>query len=63
MLSLIQQAVSEAQVDAEIELITTIDEMMKYHTWILPTLVINNEIIARGAIPPKEVIITRLNNN
>ncbi len=40
----------------EINIINTIEEMVQYKTWLLPTLIINDQIIARGYIPEVEAI-------
>ncbi len=49
--------------EAEIEIIDTIDGMIEYRTWILPTLIINGNIVARGYIPSVRIIQEYLNDN
>jgi hypothetical protein len=36
------------------------DEFEKYKTWILPTIIINGNIVARGYKPADEVIFKSL---
>ncbi len=43
-------------IEAKIEIINTIDEMLEYRTWIIPTLIINDVIVARGYVPSIEKI-------
>ena len=63
MIQRVEEAVNISGVEAEIEIIDSIDEMINYRTWILPTLVINNKIIARGYVPTIEQILNFLNVN
>jgi len=63
MIARIEEAVKMSGKEAKIEIIDTLDEMLKYTTWILPTLVINNNVVARGYIPSIQQIISYLQNN
>ncbi|MBN1950045.1 MAG: hypothetical protein JW801_02525 [Bacteroidales bacterium] len=47
MIQKVEEAVHISGHEAKIEIIDTIDEMLNYRTWILPTLVINEKIVAR----------------
>ena len=47
----------------KIEKIDSLDEMMKYPTWILPTLVINGKVAARGYVPSVKMIVKQLETN
>ena len=51
MIARVEEAIKLSGIEAEMEIIDNIDEMMKYQTWLLPTLVINDTIVARGYIP------------
>ncbi len=43
MIQRVDEAVRILDIEAEIETIDGIDEMLNYRTWILPTLVINEK--------------------
>ncbi len=44
----------------EIEIITEFKEFMKYETWILPTVIVNGKIAARGYMPTKNILFKYL---
>lgn len=50
-------------IDAEFNIISNANEFGKYKTWILPTIIINDKIVARGYLPENEVIKNSLNKN
>jgi hypothetical protein len=56
MIANVEEAVKVSGVDATIDIVDSIDEFLKYKTWILPTLVINGRNVARGYVPKVEVI-------
>ena len=47
----------ENNIQAEFVIITELEEFLKYETWILPTIVINDKIVARGYKPSKDTIL------
>ena len=49
------------QLEYELEIITDQVLFTNYHTWILPTVIINNKIAARGYIPSEAKIFETLN--
>jgi disulfide oxidoreductase YuzD len=57
MIARVEEAMKVAGVDADIQIVNNFSELIKYKTWILPTLIINNEIVARGYIPGVDYII------
>jgi len=57
----LEQFFSENNIDVELEIVSSLKEFLKYKTWILPTVVINNKVVARGYRPSNEVIISNLN--
>jgi hypothetical protein len=57
MIARVEEAVEVEEVDADIQIVNSFGELVKYKTWILPTLIVNNEIVARGYIPGVERII------
>jgi hypothetical protein len=56
MISRVEEAVKSSGAEVKIEIIDDITEMIKYPTWILPTLIVNDRIIARGYVPTSEKI-------
>ncbi len=51
MINLVELIAKESDFDISIEIIDKIDEMVEFNTWLLPTLIINDKIIARGYTP------------
>jgi len=47
-------------IDVEFKIISNINEFTKYRTWILPTIIINNKIIARGYRPSNDKILKHI---
>jgi hypothetical protein len=60
LITRVEEVIKSSGVEAGIEIIDDINEMLKYPTWILPTLIINNKTIARGYVPTKENIFKQL---
>jgi len=51
----------ENHIEAEFKIISSISEFVKYRTWLLPTIVLNDKIIARGYRPSKNKILENIN--
>ena len=56
----IKKTLEDEKIEAELIIISDLVEILKYHTWILPTILINGKIIARGYNPDREIIINNL---
>ncbi|MCD6111759.1 MAG: thioredoxin family protein [Bacteroidales bacterium] len=56
----IKKMLEDEKIEAELIIISDLVEVLKYHTWILPTILINGKIIARGYNPGREIIINNL---
>ena len=52
-----EQFFDEQNIEADFEIISSLKEFIKYRTWILPTIIINNEIVARGYRPSNQKIL------
>ena len=50
----------ENGIEAEFKIISESEEYVKYDTWILPTVLVNGNIVARGYRPPNERIFNHL---
>lgn len=61
MISRIEEATNMPGVEATIEIIDSMDEILTYHTWILPTLVVNKNMVARGYVPSLQQILNHIN--
>jgi len=59
----VEEAIKISGQSWKIEKIDSPDEMMKYPTWILPTLVINGKVAARGYVPSVKMIEKKLTAN
>lgn len=56
----IETLINEEHVEAEIKIINTLDEIMTKNTWILPTVIVNGTIVARGYMPKRNKILNML---
>ena len=56
----VEEAIKISGQSWKIEKVDSLDEVMKYPTWILPTLVINGKIAARGYVPSVKMIVKKL---
>ena len=63
MVARVEEAIKVSGLPEKIEMVDSLDEMMKYPTWILPTLVINEKVTARGYIPSVNIILKQLKTN
>ena len=52
-----EQFFDEQNIEADFKIITSLKEFIKYRTWILPTIIINNKIVARGYRPSNQKIL------
>ncbi|MBP6871449.1 MAG: thioredoxin family protein [Bacteroidales bacterium] len=57
MIQQVNEAVAEAGLDTDIKILDKIEELLKFNTYVLPALVINNKMFARGYVPEKSKII------
>ena len=47
-------------IEANIKIIDSLDEMVTYNTWLLPTLLINDQVVARGYVPSVKQILEHM---
>ena len=57
----IREYLKQQKIEADIIIINDLKEMQKYKTWILPTVIINGKIVARGYKPADDKILKNLN--
>ena len=60
MVKQVEEAVLESGMEAEVRIVDTIEELVKFNTWVLPALVINGKMFARGYVPEKSKIISEM---
>lgn len=63
LMACVEEAVKVSGQSWRIEKSDSLDEMMKYPTWIFPTLVINGEVAARGYVPSVKMMVKKLTDN
>lgn len=61
MTSVVQDVVSENNMDATIEKVEDIMEIMKYNVMTTPALVIDDVITIKGRVPSKDEVLALLN--
>ena len=60
MTAVVKEVVSENNIDASIEKVEDIMEIMKYNIMTTPALVINDVITIKGRVPSKEEVLNLL---
>lgn len=53
----LEALIEKESLDADIKVVSDLQQMLKYRTWILPTLVLNDKVIARGYLPGEQKIM------
>nr|WP_101450986.1 thioredoxin family protein [Aquimarina sp. MAR_2010_214] len=61
MTNVVQDVVSENNIDATIEKVEDITEIMKFNVMTTPALVIDDVITIKGRIPSKDEVLSLLN--
>jgi small redox-active disulfide protein 2 len=61
MTRVVQEVVSENNIDATVEKVEDIIEIMKFNVMSTPALVIDNHITIKGRIPSKDEVLALLN--
>ncbi len=59
---LAKQAVAQLSVDARVELVTDMKEMMKYNVMATPAIVIDEKVVSTGRVPALSQITTMIAN-
>jgi len=60
MTTVVQEVVSENNIDATIEKVEDIMKIMEFNVMSTPALVIDNKITVKGRIPSKEEVLSLL---
>ena len=61
IIAYLQKIFDEYNMEAEIIQITDFKVIKTYPTWLLPTIVINEKVIARGYRPPITEVLKNIN--
>ena len=60
LLERVKEAVRDSGLQAEIEYITDMKEIMKFNVMSMPGLVINDKVVSTGKVLSKEEIISKI---
>lgn len=60
MIQQVNEAVAASGLDTDIKILDKIDDLLKFNTYVLPALVINGKMFARGYVPEKSKIIEEM---
>ncbi|MDZ7742171.1 MAG: thioredoxin family protein [Bacteroidota bacterium] len=52
----LKETLENADANYKLEVVNQLEELLKYPTWILPTIVINGHVVARGYAPDVKTI-------
>jgi len=58
--SYFEKFIADNSIDAEIIVITSLKEFIRFRTWILPSVFINDKKVGRGYIPDEKVVFEAL---
>lgn len=61
MIARVEEAVAESGLETNVTILDKLDDLLKYNTYVLPALVINGKMFARGFVPEKIMIIKEMN--
>lgn len=61
MTGIVKDVVSENNIDATIEKVEDLMEIMKFNVMTTPALVIDNVIVIKGRVPSKDEVLSLLN--
>lgn len=61
MTGVVQEVVAENNIDATIEKVEYIMEIMKFNVMMTPALVIDDVVVIKGRIPSKDEVLKLLN--
>jgi len=61
MTAIVNEVVTENSIDATIEKVEDIQEIMNFNVMTTPALVIDNVITIKGRVPSKDEVLTLLN--
>jgi hypothetical protein len=56
MVNRVENAAALSGINVNIVVIDKLEEILQYPTWILPTLIINEKIVAKGYVPQIKTI-------
>jgi len=56
MISRVESILKQLGIHEEIQIENDPDELLQYPTWVLPTLLINGKVVARGYIPSTDAV-------
>ena len=59
---LARQAVAQLAIEAKVELVTDVKEMMRYGVMATPGIVINDKVVSTGHVPALSQIVTMIAN-
>lgn len=62
MIARVEEAVAESGLETDLKILDKLDDLLKYNTYVLPALVINGKMFARGYVPEKSKIIWEMKN-
>ncbi len=57
----IEKMMDQEHIQAQITIVNSIDKIINRNTWILPTIIVNGKVVARGYVPSKSKLLSALN--
>ena len=60
MVRQVEEAVQESGLVAQVNIVDAIEDLVRFNTWVLPALVINGRMVARGYVPEISKIIAEM---
>jgi len=57
----IEKLIKDKNINVKFLILSNYNQMLDFETWILPTVIINGKIVARGYVPNDKKIFENLN--
>ena len=62
IISSLEQIFNERNEKLNLRIVTELDEMLEYRTWILPSLFLDKKLVYAGYIPPVKYLRMKIND-
>ncbi|MGM0573781.1 MAG: thioredoxin family protein [Bacteroidota bacterium] len=56
MIRRVESILEQMDIKEKIQIVNDPDKLLQYPTWVLPTLLINGKVVARGYLPSSDAV-------
>ncbi len=54
---IVRKVLEKNNIQAKVEKVENTDELIKYNTWLVPSIVINEEVVIKGIVPTEKQLL------